>query len=190
MSFDIKDYYRNDIQPFNAHDRSSQIVPLALMGAALLIGCGTGTGSTSTSKEASAQIPSPSQASGNFAIVLTPIQVSSVDGNTIIDYSFHEVTSGAFDGARDGTGRLVSHADGTFEALDCGTYVGSFREVASGTAELCVVALGAGASIHGTFILGNGGGGLTGIQGGGDFEGSATASLAFSGTYSGQVLFQ
>lgn len=126
-------------------------------------------------------------ASGTFTIAITPQTVTTHGEITVISFSLVETITGTLSGTRVGSGTLVVHSDGTFEARDTGTFTGTIAG-RTGAATLSVVARGVlGSSVAGRFVTSDGIGGLAVVHTQGGFAGVATSPLSFAGTYSGRI---
>jgi hypothetical protein len=136
-----------------------------------------------------ANATTPLPVSGTWVNILTSVRsVKTADGNTITSYSFSETFAGDIVGVRTGTGTLITHPDGTANAHNCGTFVGTILGV-SGTLYQCVNVQGTLASFTTNYGQNDGTGGLAGGHGEGTAVGGATSPTTFAGTYSGQFDF-
>jgi hypothetical protein len=132
----------------------------------------------------------PLPIAGTFTLTFQPIDVRQADGNTFIDFSFHEQLSGSVSGTRVGTGTLVIHPDGTLNVKDAGFLTGTMAGI-SGSVNAEVWAEGTLASLGGSVTIypQTGTGGFTGLQGVVKITGAATGPATLAGSYEGQVHF-
>jgi hypothetical protein len=132
---------------------------------------------------------SPGPESGAWTITLTPVTVTSDDGNTIIEFTLNETISGTVSGTRVGSGTLIAHPNGTLIAHDTGTFTGTVDGMA-GSGTLVVDASGTFSSLTGRVVLRHGEGCLTGVRGEFRIVGAAVGPTTFAGTYTGRVHFE
>ena len=139
---------------------------------------------------ASRQPSTPVPIAGTFNLTFTPVDVRQADGNTFIDFSFHEQLSGSVSGTRIGTGRLVIHPDGALNVRDTGFLTGTMAGV-SGSVNAEAWAQGTFASISGSVTIypQTGTDGFAGLQGVVKVTGAATGAATLAGSYEGQVHF-
>jgi Protein of unknown function (DUF3224) len=139
---------------------------------------------------ADAQPGTPIPIAGTFNLTFQPTAAQQADGNTFIDFSFHEELSGSVSGTRDGTGTLTIHPDGTLNVTDTGFLTGTLGAV-SGSVNAEVWAVGTLASIAGSVTIypATGTGGFAGLQGVVKVTGAATGPTTLTGSYEGQVHF-
>jgi hypothetical protein len=132
----------------------------------------------------------PMLVAGTFALSFTPVAVRQADGNTFIDFNFHERLSGSISGTRTGTGTLVIHPDGTLNVKDTGFLTGNLAGV-SGSVNVEAWAQGTFASVRGSVTIypQTGTGGFAGLQGVAKVTGAATGPATLAGSYEGQVHF-
>ncbi len=133
---------------------------------------------------ANASMPGP--AAGAWAITITSESVSTADGNTIIAFTFDETITGTVAGTRVGSGRLVIHPDGTVNAHDQGSFIGTVVGM-TGSATTTAEASGTISALTGHVVVGDGRDGLAGVHGDFFIFGSASGPSSFAGTYTGQV---
>jgi hypothetical protein len=153
---------------------------IAIVAAAIAFSCFGGT---------VAQASTPVSGSGTFLITLTPTSSRTADGNTFIDFTFHETIRGLYSGTRVGQGTFVLHADGTATARDSGVFTGSVAGSAPGTAILSVEAAGTFTALTAQVIATDGTAGLAGVHGQAFVTGTATSPTTFAGTYTGRAQF-
>ncbi len=128
----------------------------------------------------------PSNGSGGFTSTSTPTNVRMAGPNTIIHATASFTATGTFAGTCDGTSDAVTLANGRAITHGVCTFTGSVNDK-SGTAVFRFQATGQGTSFHGTFVLGDGSGGLAGLHVTGTFQGMATGPSSAMGTYTAQV---
>lgn len=130
----------------------------------------------------------PVQGGGTAAVSFSPVLERVSDGNTFIDYTFVETSTGIFDGTRVGTGELVIHADGSFNTQNDGIFTGTIAG-RSGSAEMAFWGSGTFAAAGGNFTVTHGTDGLAGVHAQGSDSGFATSPTSFVATYSFKVNF-
>ncbi len=74
---------------------------------------------------ADGQPGTPLPIAGTFTLTFEPVDVRQADGNTFIDFSFHEQLLGSVSATRVGTGTIVIHPDGTLNVKDTGFLTGT-----------------------------------------------------------------
>jgi hypothetical protein len=139
---------------------------------------------------AGGQPGTPLPIAGTFTLTFEPVGVRQADGNTFIDFTFHEKLSGSVSGTRVGTGTLVIHPDGSLNVKDAGFLTGTMAGI-SGSVNAEVWAEGTLASLRGnvTIYPQTGNGGFVGLQGVVKVTGAATGPATLAGSYEGQVHF-
>lgn len=143
------------------------------------------------SKPALASQPgTPQPVAGTFSLTFEPTDVRQADGNTFINFSFHEQLSGSVSGTRVGTGTIVIHPDGTLNVKDTGFLTGTLAG-ASGSVNAEAWAQGTFASLTGSVTVypQTGTGGFAGLQGVVKVTGAATGPATLAGSYEGQLHF-
>ena len=128
----------------------------------------------------------PSNGSGGFTATSTPTNVRMAGPNTIVHAKSSFTATGTFAGPCDGTTDAVTLASGRAITHGVCTFTGSVNDK-SGTAVFRFQATGQGPSFHGTFVLGDGSGGLAGLHATGTFRGMAIGPGSSMGTYTAQV---
>jgi len=136
-----------------------------------------------------AMASTPVSGAGTFQLTLAPVSTRSVDGNTFINFTFHETISGSWSGTRVGHGDLVIHPDGTVNVSDSGVFTGTVAGSAPGTAILSAEASGTFSAVSAQGVIGDGTAGLTGVHGQAFVTGAATGPTSFAGTYTGRAQF-
>ncbi len=128
----------------------------------------------------------PSNGSGGFTSTSMPMNVRMAGPNTLIHAKSSFTSTGTFAGTCDGTSDAVTLARGRAITHGVCTFTGSVNDK-SGTAVFRFQATGRGTSFHGTFVVGDGSGGLAGLHATGTFQGMATGPTSSMGTYTAQV---
>jgi len=132
----------------------------------------------------------PATVNASFTGTITPISVTSEDGNKFIVAN----DVGAFTGGITGTfsclAHIVMHPDGSKEFREKCTFTGTVTGGSGpGSAALSFVGTGAGPLFSGKSVFSHGTGGLAGIHGRGTFEGSFTSATTAAGTSSYRIHF-
>jgi hypothetical protein len=143
---------------------------------------------TSSFASVGAQASTLESGSGTFLNTLTPVASRMADGNTLVDFTLVETTTGFYAGTRVGRGSLVIHPDGTFTAHSSGVFTGTIAG-RSGTAILSAQAEGTFAAGTGHAEVGDGTGGLAGVHCRLSITGAAVDPTTFAGTYTAQAQF-
>lgn len=131
-------------------------------------------------------------ATGTFTLTITSETVTHIaDGNVILSFTFSEIITGTVSGTRSGTGTLITHSDGTFNAEDTGLFAGTLAGGAPGTITFEAAVSGTFASFKGTVWSEATGktGGLVGVNVSASVVGAAAGPTTLAGTYSGIGIF-
>ena len=131
----------------------------------------------------------PSTANGSFTGTVVITSVRQTDGNTIITAIETQTLTGLLSGTRVAVGVEVVHPDGTFNAHDTGTFVGTVNG-RSGTAVITGSASGLGNVGSGQLVVEQGTAGLAGLHAQGTFQPTVTGPTTTAGTYSVQFHFE
>ncbi len=133
-----------------------------------------------------ANATTPTTVSGTFTASFTVLTITVSGGNTIITVTETATLSGFFTGTRIAQGSEIIHPDGTFNAHDTGIFTGTINGM-SGTLVINGESNGTGVTGAGSFTVGQGTEGLTGIHAQGPFQFTATGQTTTAGTYSIQL---
>lgn len=132
-----------------------------------------------------AHATAPITATGTFTASFTILSIAHDGDNTIITVNENATLTGSLVGIRIAHGTETIHPDGTFEAIDTGTFTGTVNGVL-GTLVITghsngTVQTGSGA---GSFVVNEGTGGLVDFHGFGPFSFTATGPTSTTGSYS------
>jgi len=125
----------------------------------------------------------PTTATGTFTASFTVLTVTTAGENTIITVNETATLTGSFVGTRIAQGSEIIHPDGSFVAMDTGTFTGTLNGV-PGTLVITGHSTGTGATGAGSFVVNQATSALTDMHGFGPFEFSATGPTSTTGTYS------
>jgi hypothetical protein len=122
-------------------------------------------------------------ASGSFDFVVVSDTVRTVGQNLIIIEHAQVIYSGGLAGTADDYETIIVRPDGTFAGFgseDCASCTFGNR---TGSYSAVIEFQGSGIPFRGTLHFVNGAGGLTGLQGGGNFQGDDAGHQTYSSTY-------
>jgi len=125
----------------------------------------------------------PTTATGTFTASFTVLSVTTAGGNTIITVNETATLTGSFVGTRIAQGSEIIHPDGSFVAMDTGTFTGTLNG-ALGTLVITGHSTGVGGTGAGGFVVNDGTGALEDVHGYGPFQFTATGPTSTTGTYS------
>jgi hypothetical protein len=136
-----------------------------------------------------ASASAPSTANGSFTGTVAITSVREADGNTIVTAIETQTLTGFMSGTRVAVGVQTIHPDGTFNAHDTGTFIGTV-EGRSGTAVITGSSTGVGNAGSGQLVVELGTAGLAGLHAEGTFLPTFTGPTTAVGTYSVQFHFE
>jgi len=125
----------------------------------------------------------PTTATGTFTASFTVLTGTTAGGNTIITVNETATLTGSLVGTRIAQGSEIIHPDGSFVAMDTGTFTGTLNGI-PGTLVITGHSTGTGATGAGSFVVNQATGASTDMHGFGPFEFSATGPTSTTGTYS------
>jgi hypothetical protein len=133
----------------------------------------------------------PPPVKANFTGTITPISVTTVNGNVYIVANDVGSFTGGISGTFDCLAHIVEHPDGTKAFHEKCTFSGTVKGGSGlGSAALAFIGTGAGPSFSGISIWTSGTGGLAGIHGLGTFVGSFTSATTAVGSSLTWFLFE
>jgi hypothetical protein len=136
-----------------------------------------------------ASASTPPTASGSFTGTVAIASVRQADGNTIITAIETQTLTGFLSGTRVAVGVQTIHPDGTFNAHDTGTFIGTV-DGRSGSAVITGSSTGMGNAGSGQLVVELGTAGLAGLHAQGTFLPTFTGPTTAVGTYSVQFHFE
>jgi len=136
---------------------------------------------------ASASASTTAIGSFNGTVVITSVRQTG--GNTIITAIETQTLTGFLSGTRVAVGVEIVHPDGTFNAHDTGTFMGTVNG-RSGTVVITGSASGLGNIGSGQLVVEQGTAGLAGLRAQATFQPPVTGPTTTAGTYSVKFHFE